>query len=115
MKHVKRFITERKQFAPYKKYLPILLEMYDASEAEMYEENGKIHLTVEKEFLGWTKKPVYKDYVFNFMYEMESLGNYHLGKKMYAGSVYMIFMVDDVSDKFMNKLEIELQSKKYNL
>lgn len=112
MKHVKEFITERKKIAPYQKYRDFLSEKYNTKDVEMYEEDGRIHLFISKDF-----DPKTKEDIFDLLKEMDSLGHYTLNKRIWvtSGNVGLTFIKNDVSPEFMENLRMEMEVKKFNL
>ncbi len=104
-----RKINERKSFAPFNKYHEILVEKYNATDIFMYSKDGKIHLTIETDFRTMSKNQLYEflkkfdDLEYTFKYKESNFG------------VYLWFILDEVTDDFMKKLDIELEAKKYNV
>lgn len=109
MKHLKTY--ERKSYAPYKKYYPILYKKYDPLNITMFEELGIVTLMVELKF-----EPEDKQDILDMLAKFEGL-HYTLRSKMYVTSGYssLLFNIQKVPQEFMDELDMELQSDKYNL
>lgn len=104
-----RRLNERKSYAPFKKYREVLMERYDATDIYMYSEDGKIYLTIETDF-----RPMKKDRLYDFLKKFDNL-EYTMKYKQSNFGIYLWFIVDEVTEEFMNELDMELETKKFNL
>ena len=105
MKHVKSY--EKRTYNIFYKYLPILKEKFDADNIIMFSEDGKIHLFIEHALGISTTKHILENM-------LEKLRPYDYIVKVNRNQVVLRFVID-VTDEFMEQLNIELDSNKYNL